>query len=291
MPKTNSKVWITVLVLIFSLIVIMLAGSAAAEDGVGATLSIDPAGPVVLSVGSNVDVDIRLDDIANVYGAEVKLSFDETIIQVPSEQLTPGICPMDDYVPANSANNTTGIIEYAVTQTNPTSPCNGGVLATINFECIAEGESDVIFTKSLISDIDGLTITHTPVGGSIRCEQAAFEITGEVALQAWPDPTGVQVSLFDSQGLVDGPVVVGSNGLFNFLANDEAETYRVVAEYDRYLSAEAAGITGTNGTTVNLGLTMLRAGDINGDGEINIFDLTALGGNFGKISPQVWTIP
>jgi hypothetical protein len=288
MKKANSKVWITVLVLIFSLIVIMLAGSAAAEGDTVATLSLDPAGPVVLSVGSNADVDIRMDNITNVYGAQVKLSFDETIIQVSGEQLTPGTCPQPDIPQLNEADNSTGVIEYAVAQKAPTEPCNGGVMATINFECVAEGESSVAFTENIISDPNGIAILHTAVGGSIKCEPAVFEITGEVALQAWTDPTGVQVSLYDSQGLVDGPMEVGSDGLFKFLANDETKTYRVVAEYDRYLPVQKTDITGINGMVVNLGPATLQAGDINGDGKINILDLTALGGNFGKENEQEW---
>ncbi|MFN2295307.1 MAG: cohesin domain-containing protein [Candidatus Promineifilaceae bacterium] len=288
MKKPNSKVWVTLLVLTFSLIVVMLVGSAAAEDEAIATLALDPAGPVVMSVGMSSDMDITLTDATNVYGAQLALSFDPNIIQVSGGQLTPGTCPQPDFLQSNVANNATGVINYVVSQLNPTAPCTGGVVATITFECVAEGQSAVTFTNSIISDPNATAIPHTPVGSSVVCEQAAFQVTGTVALQAWPDPSGVQVWLFDSFGHVDGPVEVGSDGTFTLVANDAAETYRVVAEYDRYLSAEATDITGTNGTTVNLGLTTLRAGDINGDGVINILDLTALGGNFNKTSPQVW---
>jgi len=285
----SSKVfWTVALVLIFALTVVILAGSAAADVDVVPTLSLDPAGPIVVNVGGNTDVDIRLDNIANVYGAQIAMSFDETILQVTGGKLTPGVCPQPDFVQANSANNTTGVINYAVTQLSPTAPCNGGVMATANFECIAEGTSNVTFTSSIIADGDAFSIAHTAVGGSVTCEQAVIEFVGTVALQSWPDPTGVEVTLYDSFSIVDGPVVVGSNGDFKLTANDETETYRVVAKYDRYLSSEASGLTGTSGSVVNFGLTTLRAGDINGDGVINILDLTALAGNFNKTSPQAW---
>jgi hypothetical protein len=292
MTKDSSShsrgIWTGGVLLVLSLVIIMIVGSAVAEEDAVSTLSLDPAGPVVMSVGSTADVDIVLSDITNVYGAQIAMQYNQNIVQVVGGQLTPGVCPQPDFVQANSANNSTGVINYVATQLNPTAPCSGGVVATITFECIAEGESNVSFTSSIISDPNAGAISHTAVGGSVKCEQAAFEVTGTVALQAWPDPSGVEVWLFDSFGHVDGPVVVGPDGTFKLIANDEAETYRVVAEYDRYLSSEATGITGTNGTTVNLGLTTLRAGDINGDGVINILDLTALGGNFNKTSPQVW---
>lgn len=284
----RSKVfWTVLLVLIASLTVVVLVGAATAEPAVASMIVLDPTSPVV-GVGANVDVDIRLENFTNVYGGQIEMSFDETIVQVTGGILTPGSCPAPDFVVSNSANNATGVISYAVTQLSPTTPCNGGVMAAIDFECVAEGVADVTFTSSLISDADGSPITHTVQNGTVECEQLIIEFVGEVALQSWPDPAGVEVTLYDSQGLVDGPVVVDSTGIFSLMADDESETYRVVAAYDRYLSAEAAGLTGTGGTVINLGLTTLRAGDINGDGVINILDLTALAGNFNKTSPQAW---
>ena len=286
--KRSKSFWTILLVLMLCLTVVILAGSAAAEDGVVATLSLDPAGTLILGVGQDVDVDIRTDNIAQVYGAQIAMSFDETILQATGGVLTPGVCPQADFVQANSADNVTGDINYAVSQLSPTAPCNGGVMATVNFQCVAVGESNLTFTSSIIADQDGNAIAHTATGGSIKCEEAVIEINGSVALQAWPDPTGVEVTLYDSFGVVDGPVVVGSDGAFRLTANDETEIYRVVAEYPRYLSSEAAGITGVSGTVLNLGLTTLRAGDLNGDGVINILDLTALAGNFNKTTPQAW---
>jgi hypothetical protein len=100
----------------------------------------------------------------------------------------------------------------------------------------------------------------------------------------------VKVTLYDAFGVADGPYIVGPDGTFVLRSNDTHPNgvYRVVASYDRYLSSEASGITGSPGDVIGLPLTTLRAGDINGDGEINILDLTALSGNFGKTSPQAW---
>ena len=128
---------------------------------------------------------------------------------------------------------------------------------------------------------------HGTQNGTVECQQVAIDIIGTVALQSWPDPSGVAVTLYDSSGaVVDGPFIVGPDGAFLLHATNETEIYHVVAEYDRYLSAEATGITVQPGDVVNLGLVTLRAGDINGDGVINILDLTAVAGNFNKTSPQ-----
>ena len=280
----RSTAFLTVLlVFVFCLAVVLMAGTAQALP----LLWLDPTAPVT-SVGSVVDVDITLSDVTNVYGTQMDLAFDPTIVQVVGGQLTPGTCPKGDFVPVNSANNTTGVINYAASSLNPTPACNGGVVATITFECIAEGVSPVTFGSSIVTDPNGAPIVHDTQDGTVECQQVTVDIRGQVALQSWPDPTGVAVSLFDSNGLVDGPFIVGADGKFLLHANNENEIYSVLAEYPRYLSAEATVITVEPGFVVNLGLVTLRAGDINGDGVINILDLTAVAGNFNKTSPQIW---
>ena len=280
--------WTIFLVLVFCLTVVLAAGSAGAEPAVVPLLWLNPTDPVI-TIGTTVDVDMQLDDILDVYGVELNLSFDPAILQVTGGSLTPATCPQPDFVSADSgADNTAGTIKYAATQLNPTPACDGGVVASINFECIAEGESPVTFGSTIISNRNGLPIVHNVQNGTVECQEAVIDIIGTVALQGWPDPTGVAVTLYDTVGIADGPVIVGSDGAFTLKATDESETYRVVAQYDRYLDAEASGISGTGGYVIDLGLVTLRAGDIDGNGVIDILDLSALGGNFGKSSPQGW---
>jgi hypothetical protein len=274
------------LVIVIGLTVILLAGPQAAS-GQGATLSLVPASSIV-PVGSNVNVDVTLANITGVYGIQTKINFDATKLQVVGGVLTPGACPAPDFVQTNAANNTTGVIDYVATQLSPTAPCAGGVVASINFQCIAQGSTNITFASSVVSDQSANALPHTAVGGTIDCQQSVLEFKGTVALQGWPDPSGVKVFLLDSSLIVDGPVTVGSDGAFSLQATDDTKTYRILAKYDRYLSSEQTGLTGSAGTVVNVGLSTLRAGDINGDGVINIQDLSTLGGNFNKTSPQPW---
>ena len=282
--RRSTAFWTILLVLLFCLAVVLMAGPAQALP----LLWLNPTNPVT-SVGNVVDVDMQIDAVTGVYGAEMDLSFDPAILQVIGGQLTPGTCPQPNFVPSNSADNTLGTIDYAVTQLSPTPACDGGVVATITFECIAEGVSPVTFGSSIIADENATPIAHGTQNGTVECQQLAIDIRGQVALQSWPDPSGVAVTLYDSNdAVVDGPFFVGPDGAFLLHANNENEIYHVVAEYDRYLSAEATVISVQPGFVVNLGLVTLRAGDINGDGVINILDLTAVAGNFNKTSPQVW---
>ena len=199
--RRSTAFWTILLVSVFCLAVVLMAGPAQALP----LLWLNPTNPVT-SVGNVVDVDIQLDDVTGVYGAEMDLTFDPTILQAIGGQLTPGTCPQPNFVPANSADNTTGAIAYAATALSPTLPCDGGVVATITFECIAEGVSNVSFGDTLISDINGTAIAHGTQNGTVECQQLDIDIRGSVALQSWPDPSGVAVTLYDSNdAVVDGP--------------------------------------------------------------------------------------
>ena len=277
--------WSVLLVIVLCLTVVLLAGPVQALP----LLWLNPANPVA-SVGSTVDVAVQLDAVTGVYGAQVNLSFDPAVLQVTGGVLTPGWCPQPDFVASNVANNTTGTISYAASQLSPTAPCNGGVVATIKFQCIAEGTSPVNYTSSIISNISGTAITHGSQNGTVECVQSALDFIGTVSLQSWPDPSGVKVTLYDTYGVADGPVTVGPDGTFTLRSKDTHpnDIYRVVASHPRYLTAEKTGLTGAPGDVLDLGPVRLLAGDINGDGKINILDLTALAGNFNKTAPQGW---
>jgi hypothetical protein len=279
--------------------------------GVGGALAVDQAAPAVGVLrldpspavgvtGGEVDVSVITEGVSDVYGIEFTLDFDAGVLNVidanpgaSGVQITPGSCPAPDFVASNWADNAGGNIGYAATQLNPTPPCGGGEAAVITFRClpgmVEKVTTTVTILSSVVSDPDGTAIPHDPINGTVECEANIFFIDGEVALQSWPDPTGAQVVLRDSAGaVVEGPINVESDGLFQFQGL-VGNVYSVEASYPRYLSAVATGITsGTVGEHVNLGMTTLRAGDINGDGVINILDISGVAGNFSKTSPQNW---
>ncbi|UCG24751.1 MAG: hypothetical protein JSW55_01780 [Chloroflexota bacterium] len=291
-------------------VIVALAGMVVL--GVSGVLAVDQAAPTVAVVGfdpdpavgvtgGNVDVSVVSEGATNVYGFEMAVSFDPAVLQVVDAdpgnagvQIAPGICPAPDFVASNTTDNVLGNISYAATQLNPTPPCNGGEAAMITFQCAPGLTQKVVTTltlvTSIISDPNGNPIPHDPVNGTVECEANVFFIDGEVNLQAWPDPSGVQVVLRNDQGAVeDGPIALGSDGVFQFqgVVNN---VYSVEAFFDRYLTHEQAGITSSNvGEHVVIGSTSLRTGDINGDQIVNILDISAVAGNFGKASNQPWT--
>ncbi|MGD8749913.1 MAG: hypothetical protein PVG14_00750, partial [Anaerolineales bacterium] len=61
------------------------------------------------------------------------------------------------------------------------------------------------------------------------------------------------------------------------------------ASYPRYLEIALSGLTSSvQNEIIDVGNGKLPAGDLTGDGVINIFDLSIVGGNFSKTAPQPW---
>jgi hypothetical protein len=151
---------------------------------VGPLLWLNPA-DVDIDLGGSENVIVQLDNITNVYGAQFSLSFDPTVLEVvdadggtPGVQISTGTCPAPDFVVTNTTDNTGGTVDYAATQLNPTPACDGGDVATVEFSCVATGETDVVtFTDSIISDPDGLPIAHTTQSTTIHCQGAPVELT------------------------------------------------------------------------------------------------------------------
>lgn len=295
MFKTKKKSYLVFAILIVMCLLVagVVAATGSSSPDLVGLLWINPADPTIIT-GQSGPVDLQLDNITGVYGVQIDMEFDPTYLSVVGGTATPGTCPVPDFVLNNSADNGAGTLIYAATQLNPTPPCDGGVVATIEFMCAPGLTSDVstpiTITESIVPDIDGVAIDHTTQNADVLCASSVFFVEGEVTLQAWPHgPAGVQVQLWnDTDGILADEVVVGPDGSFAF-APETDKTYTVTASYPRYLDLQQSGITSsTPGDTVDLGVGALPVGDLNDDGVINILDLSVLAGNFMKSSPQPW---
>lgn len=87
--------------------------------------------------GKGVLVEIVLDQVENLYGAEVHLVFDPTVVQVedadpdfPGVQLAPGLAfPKGrSFAALNRADNDKGTIDFAATLLNPAPPIEGDTM-------------------------------------------------------------------------------------------------------------------------------------------------------------------
>lgn len=165
------------------LTLVLLLASAARAPAIAvstALLWLNPASAAT-DRGATTNVVVQLDNITDVFGIQLSLSFDPTVLQVVDAdagtsgvQINPGSCPRTDFVVSNTADNGAGTIQYAVTQL-ALPPCDGGTVATIQFQCIAGGtSSEVNFSDSLISDGSPTPISHTTQSSTVTCNHAIY---------------------------------------------------------------------------------------------------------------------
>jgi hypothetical protein len=130
-----------------------------------AQVQVSPASSTIPNMGASVDVDILVQNVANLYAYRLQISFDPSVVRVkdadpsggsPGVQIQAGefLDVFNLYVIYNQANNSTGMIDFAVTQTYPATAKSGsGQLARITFEGLKPGSSVVdIFQARLLDN-------------------------------------------------------------------------------------------------------------------------------------------
>ena len=132
-------------------------GSAAAQ---GAQIWLDPA-TLDLAPGDVGTLDIRVENVTQLAGAEVNLTFDPALLEVvdadPSTegtQIAHGDFLSPDFVVQNTADPAIGTVGYAIACLPLDKAVSGsGVLARTTFRALAEGETLVTIRSALLADI------------------------------------------------------------------------------------------------------------------------------------------
>lgn len=165
--------------IIVILLIVMIMGHpgliSAVAQTTPTTVTLDPSSATIQEY-ETISVSIRINDVANLYGADVRLSFDPEVLSViDADEIQYGINLENGeildppyFTIYNNADNTTGEIKYALTQLNPTQPFFGsGVLAVIHFQAKKAGSSDLIFDYIKLGDNTGIEIPASSISGTI----------------------------------------------------------------------------------------------------------------------------
>jgi LysM repeat protein len=151
------------------------AGPALQEDP---TLAIIPA-DVTLACDQTARVDIRINNVEDLYGIDVKVSFDADVVEVvdanasmPGVQVSPGNMPDvaggQGLVQVNSVDVSGGTISYAAIRLNPAAPQSGsGIIASVTFKGKGTGTGAVEIVSGVLSDQTARPIAAELVGGQI----------------------------------------------------------------------------------------------------------------------------
>jgi LysM repeat protein len=140
----------------------------------GAIVRLEPA-TRQLNLGDIQTAEIRIDNVTNLIGVEVQLQFNSAILQAQDAdlvmneiQIQPGNFLPSGFVAINKVNNQTGVVDYVFTQLRPFQPVSGGgLLATVTFQAIAQGNSDLTFSKVILVGNNGQAIPATSQPGQI----------------------------------------------------------------------------------------------------------------------------
>jgi hypothetical protein len=174
--KWKQSIWWFTAITIFSTLASLFGGSFAATPevlaaaNVGGTIVRCQPAPETDPAGETVSVDLFIENVQQLYGADLRMSFDTSMAQaVDADASTDGvqIQPLSEFlVPGfiikREADNSAGTIWYAVTQTDPTPPANGsGAVARVTFQPLTAGSLALSFTRADLADRNGTPIPAT----------------------------------------------------------------------------------------------------------------------------------
>jgi len=237
-----------------------------------------------VSLGDTFTIDVTVDPEGNsVYGAQYDLTFNQVIIQVVS-QVKCGFLAQDGETSVeitNKFNNTIGKLEYGETRMGVTDGVtDAGVLATITFEAVSAGSTDLLLSNVILGDpsaqpIDGVVLNNGTVNVSGSPPPHPVDLT-PTALDI-PDPIYVDC---------DHPLAA----IISNLGPGDAQAFNVTLKVDGVVVDEARvdGLPGNSDVAVGFSwrpdttgsCTLLVEAD--SDGEVsetdesnNTFDATA----------------
>ncbi len=152
---------IIVAILLGAFAFVNLPGTPPAVAQGGAVVSISTAS---VNIGATVVVNVSIQNVTNLAGAEVHFTYDPFLLEVQSVQA--GGFPAPDFVAQSSA--TGGKIDYAIAQMPPHTPVSGsGVLLQVTFKGLAAGTSALHMLSVVLSDGSGTLIPSTTQDGSV----------------------------------------------------------------------------------------------------------------------------
>jgi hypothetical protein len=241
-----------------------------------------------VAVGSDVVLTIDLNAVTDLYGYQFEVNYDAARLSVAESKFVDSFFDTGgnaSIVPSWNASCSAGVCRFAVTKVQPGAPVSGsGALAQIKFTGVAPGVAMLTISNDILSDRDANQIQHSATTGYLTVYGWAT-VSGVVKLQGRSTPIDSgTVTLYDQNGLF-GPTAVSFDAVTGAWSASVpvfgSTTYDIVASHTLYLSNRLDGVSVTAGGSFAQTTTTLRGGDANNDGQIELGDLTCVGGAFG----------
>lgn len=150
-----------------------------------------------LASGETAVVTIYVDQAVEIYGGSFKLAYDPQALEVVFDEnlaVTPGTFfeEQPGFTLKNSADAQTGVIEYALTLTQPAEPVSGsGVIGSVTFRALSDAVVEVSPTETRLlspefSEVNGRKVARTINEIETRVQGVHIETAPQVVEDAAP---------------------------------------------------------------------------------------------------------
>lgn len=252
--------------------------------------------PAPAQVGSEIAFDllVSVTDVSpGVSGADIYLKYDPTVVTPPSPNSV-AEAKADFFGASNVSINevvqcpgsTSSCIHLVVA--GPAQVTHSGAVARFHFKVISGGTACFSIFQSTLADADGIQVEHSKGPDQCLPTSVIVPANGLVYRQGLVTPNlggGTKacssVTATSSAGTTT-PVFTDVDGKF-VVKQLSSGTYTFRASYPGYLDSVKTGVTvSATTTTIDLGATTLRGGDVNADTFINILDIGLIISRFGQ---------
>lgn len=153
----------------------------------GTSVDISPSSGTI-NVGETTVVNVRIEEVSNLAGAEAHLTYDPNILRIL--KLEGGGFPSPDFVV--QTNTAGGKIDYAAAQLPPHKAVSGsGVFVKITIQGLAAGTSDLNFTSVILADANAKQIMAPTRNGSLTVTDTSNKVLTPTPVST-PVPTPTQ---------------------------------------------------------------------------------------------------
>lgn len=160
MARKNA-LWVCLVILLLFSIAMVKVGAQQTK------VYVDPKSSNISEVGDIFTIKIRIVDVTNLYGFELKLGYDTTMLKITETAIQPFLNE-PNYVVSNETNEDEGWYWLAATSWAPAAPkSGGGTLAEITFKATGIGNCTLnLYDVKLANSTAGL-IPHQAINGEV----------------------------------------------------------------------------------------------------------------------------
>jgi hypothetical protein len=246
------------------------------------------------SDSDQVAVNLRLIDVTDIYGVQAECAVNPAVLQGVSMVQGDGFNDSNSFI-IDEGFQADGVWRVAASRLNPNPAISGSATAfTLNYSVIAEGDAG-LQCSALAVDANGDGVDIPVVNGQVitvptpeppdpvEPEDPPVVLTGAISglatFQNRANNAGIHVSLL---GIDNSPMIaVDTNdaGVFTF-ADIAVGDYNLLLEAPQHIPV-LLPIMVANPDEVVQPQAVLRAGDVDDNGVIDLLDVTLIGANFG----------